>query len=624
MRVKLAKLAIRAAVRLVALLVGYNISVRSADLPDVQASLEILWPYGFALAGIGLAVDLGTRADRATWRFIAMHDILVLVRNATVVALMFLVVTFFLDRAAALPRSTLFLAWVFDVSLITAALVLRRAFRERALGPALLPYLSRFTREPEKEPMVLVGSIGAADNYMKELRNSDVPYRPSCIISSDPSDVGRELRGVEIQDSLKSSAQFLSRFPPLGKGGAVLFLDDTVSPADLDADVLGGLRARGVRLLRRSKVIDLHGPGGPGLREFNIEELLARAPVNLALDQIRGLISGSRIMVTGAGGSIGSEICRQVAALNCAHLTLVDNSEFLLFTIDRQIGDSFPTLSREAVLCDIRSADLVDRWVHHAQPDIIFHAAALKHVPLMEAHPCESVLTNVLGTRNIVAAAERRHVSHLVFISTDKAVDPSNVMGATKRLAESVVRARQSESRRTRFSVVRFGNVLGSAGSVVPTFSEQIARGGPVTVTHPDVERYFMTIPEAVQLVLHATATSSSRNEARSSLFVLDMGKPVRIMDLAQRMIDLNSREGQPHIKIQITGLRPGEKLTEALIDSTEEATLCESGVFEVTDRVEGAPVDEAVVERLASAARTGDSAQTRVLIFETLAAVRQ
>ncbi|MDQ8029579.1 MAG: polysaccharide biosynthesis protein, partial [Brevundimonas sp.] len=324
-----------------------------------------------------------------------------------------------------------------------------------------------------------------------------------------------------------------------------------------------------------------------------------------------------------AKGSIGSEICRQVASLGCGHLVLLDNSEFGLFKIDQEIAARWPTLSRREYLYDVRNKALLNEVFARDWPDIVFHAAALKHVPLMEKHPCESVLTNVVGTWNVAEAANVAGVKHMVFISTDKAVDPPNVMGATKRLAEAVVRAQQTGKGDTRFSVVRFGNVLGSAGSVVPTFRAQIERGGPVTLTHPDIERYFMTIPEAVQLVLHATAHSAEQPDGPLGVFVLDMGKPVKIIDLARQLIGLYGKVPGKDIEIEVTGLRPGEKLFEELVDSSEVAEMCGASLMCVTDRIQGARMTERIVHKLEQAGRAGDNAAARALIFETLARVR-
>lgn len=614
----------RALFRMAALFLAYGLATtRGIYLPDMDALLRVL-PYAMIFAAIGFVFDQAFRLNRTPWRYASVRDVLVIVRNATFVILTFLLAIFAFDRALFLPRSTVFLTWGIDIGLITGFLVFYRAVRERTLTAALAPFLVKATGS-QGAKLLLVGALDRADAYLREsTRNPDPAHYPIGLVTGIPSDVGKDLHGIRVLASIQGIEPALERFASSGGDRAILFLDGSVAPADIDPEQLGRLRGQGVRFLRLSRLIELaEGGVRPELHEIKVEDLLSRPPVQLDIAQIRNLVSGRRVLVTGAGGSIGSEICRQVAALGCAHLGLLDNSEFALFNIDMEIADRYPTLSRREILCDVRDAERVMSWVGGEQPDVIFHAAALKHVPLMENHPCESVLTNVVGTWNMGAAAHAHEIEHMVFISTDKAVDPGNVMGATKRLAESTLRAHQAVSDKTRFSIVRFGNVLGSAGSVVPTFKAQIERGGPVTVTHPDVERYFMTIPEAVQLVLHATARSARRENKVSGVFVLDMGQPVKIMDLARRLIELYGKVPGQDIEIQITGLRPGEKLTEELVDSTEEARPEDLGVIEVYDRVQATAMDGAKIARLETMARGGNPDLTRRLIFEYLDLVR-
>jgi O-antigen biosynthesis protein WbqV len=289
------------------------------------------------------------------------------------------------------------------------------------------------------------------------------------------------------------------------------------------------------------------------------------------------LIRGRQILVTGAGGTIGSELARQIAAFAPAGLILFDSSEFLLYAIDSELREQFPDLPLRPLLGDVRDRTRIDSVMAQEQPQIVFHAAGLKHVPMVEANPIEGVLTNAIGSRNVSEAARAHGARLLVMISTDKAVDPASVMGATKRLAEAICQALDlAESRRpqpaTRFVTVRFGNVLGSAGSVVPLFTRQLAAGGPLTVTHPEVTRFFMTVREAVELVLEAAGTTGTEEEAQSrgKIFVLDMGEPVRIVDLARQMIRLSGLRPDRDIKIDFVGLRPGEKLREALFHDAE------------------------------------------------------
>jgi O-antigen biosynthesis protein WbqV len=367
--------------------------------------------------------------------------------------------------------------------------------------------------------------------------------------------------------------------------------------------------------------------GASALREISLEELLSRAPVRLDPKPVRALVAGKRVLVTGAGGSIGSELARQIAASGPAQLVLLDAAEANLFHIDRELGEAWPGLPRREVLCDVRDAARLDLVFAAEKPELVFHAAALKHVTLVENHPCEGVRTNVLGSRNVAAAARTCGAAHLALISTDKAVAPASVMGATKRVAEAVVRqfakAPDGVGAETRVSVVRFGNVLGSAGSVVPIFQHQIARGGPVTLTDAEVERYFMTIPEAVQLVLRAVALSAVDEEPPKGVLTLEMGEPVKIIDLARRMIELQGLVPERDIEIRITGLRPGEKLTEALVDVNETARPKADGITEAAPLAPLPPIAPEALAALEAAALAGDEFAVRAQLFALVEALR-
>jgi FlaA1/EpsC-like NDP-sugar epimerase len=293
--------------------------------------------------------------------------------------------------------------------------------------------------------------------------------------------------------------------------------------------------------------------------QIDITQLLRRQPVHIDATEVAASLTGAKVLVTGAGGSIGRELCRQIARFNPAKLILLGHGENSIFETDLDLGLSYPELIRQSVIADIRDEKRINWVIDKHRPDVIFHAAAHKHVPLMEASIGEAMANNVRGTRNLLAAAEQYGVERFVLISSDKAVNPSSVMGATKRLAELLVGASARRSGRS-YIAVRFGNVLGSRGSVIPVFQQQIAGGGPVTVTHPDMYRYFMTIPEAVQLVLQAAVLGRG-----GEIFVLDMGQPVRILDLANDLIRLSGLEPGRDIEIRFTGLRPGEKLVEEL-----------------------------------------------------------
>lgn len=615
------KLGIRGGVRALAVIAAFTLA--SGLTPDLSAVITVIsaaWPHALGFAVLGFILDRIFKADRALWRYVSIADVGVIVRTSVLSVMLFLVFAFLFERALELPRSALIVVLVLDVTMAVGLAVLRRILHDREARHAFFPFMG--FRE-KRTPLVLVGRMDRADTFLRELARSDQEFRPIGIVCEGEGAVARELRGVRVLPGLGAATDMLLQEAEQGRPAAAVFLDDLLSPADLGIERLGQLRARNVKLLRVPTLAEIGGSDEPVMREFKLEELLARPPVSLDKTAVKALVAGKRVLVTGAGGSIGSEICRQVASLGCGHLVLLDNSEFSLFRIDQEVGDHWPTLSRAEYLHDIRNSARLKDVFQAERPDVVFHAAALKHVPLMERHPCESVLTNVLGTWNVAEAANAAGAKHMVFISTDKAVDPPNVMGATKRLAEAVVRAQQTGKGETRFSVVRFGNVLGSAGSVVPTFRAQIERGGPVTLTHPDIERYFMTIPEAVQLVLHATAHSAEQPDGPLGVFVLDMGEPVRVIDLARQLIGLYGKVPGQDIEIEVTGLRPGEKLFEELVDSTEVAEMCGQSLMCVTDRIKGARMTEAMVRRLEQVARTGDNAAARAMVFEVLAKVR-
>ncbi len=319
------------------------------------------------------------------------------------------------------------------------------------------------------------------------------------------------------------------------------------------------------------------GPRHAPVRDINIEDLLRRAAVRTDMEKIAGYVSGHRVLVTGAGGSIGSELCRQIAALNPARLILVGQGENSVFEIEQEMIREFG-FATTAVIGSVRDRGRIEEIFLHERPTVVFHAAAHKHVPLMEANPQEAVKNNILGTRNVAEVAAECGVKKFILVSTDKAVNPSSVMGATKRICEMIIQT-LARTTRTEFAAVRFGNVLGSRGSVIPTMRKQILRGGPVTVTHPEMTRYFMTIPEAVQLILQAGAMGGN-----GEIYILDMGDPVRILDLARDLIRLSGFRPDSDIKIEYTGTRPGEKLHEELLYTDEQKRATEHAKIFVSD----------------------------------------
>lgn len=605
---------------------------------EIRRALPITWwmtnsdafrVLGWAglYAAIGGGIELIAKTERSAWRFTSLSDLLAISRSLLAGMGLFLLVIFVLDRGLQLPRSVLVLAFLFSLlGLAGLRVCWRLAHNPHILRQSVAGEVIRARSSPAagKTPMLVIGDMRSADAHLRHFHaDAASPYRPIGLITPNRGELGLRIHGVPV---LGLIGEWRLPHPSSSETKyAILFLDDPVQAWNVSPARIGEVRKAGHTLLRPRMLVDLSATEADpyALKEIPLEEFLSRSPIRLDSTRVQELIKGKRVLVTGAGGSIGSEICRQVAAFGCAHLALLDHSEFGLFKIDQEIGRIHPHLSRREIICDVRDRARVAACLSGETPDIVFHAAALKHVPIVENNPIEGVLTNVVGTWNVAEAAREMRVPHMVMISTDKAVDPSNIMGATKRLAEAVVRGLHDPAGDTTFSVVRFGNVLGSAGSVAPIFREQIRRGGPVTVTHPDVERYFMTIPEAVQLVLHATAQSAARDLSQPSVFVLDMGEPVKIVELARNMISLHGLKPDVDVAITFTGLRPGEKLTEELVDSSERILARLDSVIEVVDQGVSAVMSEGQVEGLEALAQGGDEAQVRRAVYDHVARLR-
>jgi len=446
-----------------------------------------------------------------------------------------------------MPRSALGIDWLLSLVLMGGSRFALRILAEQASAP----------RHGEDKLALIVGAGNAGALVVRELQKSpQLDLLPAGFIDDDPAKQKQEIYGVPVLGTLQELAKVLDN-----QRVDEVIIAIPSAPGRVVRHVSEVCRVKGIPSRTMPSLFELIGGkvNVSRLREVNISDLLRREPVKIDDRIVGSVLSGKRVLVTGAGGSIGREISRQAARWTPAELALLGHGENSIFETLLLLRENFPSLSIDPVIADIRDADRVHEIVRRHQPEVIFHAAAHKHVPLMEANVEEAVINNVLGTRNIVEAANRHAVERLVLISTDKAVRPVNVYGATKRLAEMIVVDAAHRTGRA-FSVVRFGNVLGSRGSVIPIFQQQIARGGPVMVTHPDMTRYFMTIPEAVHLVLQASAMGTG-----GEVFLLDMGPQIRILDLAEDLIRLSGLEPGRDIEIVFTGIRPGEKLSEDL-----------------------------------------------------------
>jgi FlaA1/EpsC-like NDP-sugar epimerase len=544
----------------IAFVLAFLIRFEFRGIPPQYCELMLkALPVSTGIKGITI-VYFGLTAG--LWRYVGINDLSRILKAVTVSSLAFIVASlvFF---GHGFPRSIYILDFLLTIMLFGGMRFAIRLFRE-SFRPML--------RQTSGKRTLIIGAGDAGEIALRSLMKDYMGvYNVVGFLDDDPGKKNMSIHGYPILGTVPNAARLVKELAIT----EVLIAISAASKSFIKATV-ESCSAHNVnfRIMPAIKDLMTGEMEIEAIRKVKLEDLLGRDPIQLDRDAVSGQIKGERVLITGAGGSIGSEIARQVAAYSPSKLVLLDFAESALFEIDRHVREEHPEIHVVPCLTDIRQADAVMSVFETHAPQKVFHAAAYKHVPLMEQHPTDAVCTNVVGTRNVVDAAVKHGVGKFVMISTDKAVRPTSVMGATKRLCELVV-SRQ-ESNGTQFASVRFGNVLGSNGSVIPIFEKQIARGGPVRVTDPDMTRYFMTIPEAVELVLQASALAQAND-----VFVLDMGTPVKIMDLARNMIELSGMVVDEDIKIEIMGARPGEKTHEELVTYGED--LMETDVDKIS-----------------------------------------
>jgi FlaA1/EpsC-like NDP-sugar epimerase len=575
--------------------------------PDRYETL-FLQSVGFVVAG-KLVVFYAFGLYQKWWRYVSGRDFMLILR-AVAVASALLVVAFAVAKPFehTLPRSVEVMDFILTMLLIAGARLAVRLIVERPTRGARMP----------KHEVLVVGAGSGGQMVVRELQlNPALGATAIGFVDDDPRKRGMRMLGLKVLGSTREIEKILDETKP---NEVVIAIPS--APGTLRGRIVSACRDREIRVRTLPTVFELLRGGvqlNKQLREVQVEDVLGREPIVRELDRVGAYLRDRIVLVTGAGGSIGSELCRQIAQVKPRLLVMLDHAEDNLFQIDREMVEERHFASCEAVLADCKEPHRMLEVMQRFKPEVVFHAAAYKHVPLMEANPLEAVRNNAIATRVTAETAAASKCERFVLISTDKAVNPKTVMGASKAMAEWIVEAAGHKYPETRFASVRFGNVLASSGSVVPIFRSQIERGGPVTVTHPEMTRYFMTIPEAVQLVIRAGDIGAGKGE----VFVLDMGDPVRIVDLAHNMIRLAGYEPETDIAIEFTGPRPGEKLHETLFGDAEEPQP--TAARRINRAVRRAAIDQEWVESTLNSLEhlvlAGDEANLAERVVELIAA---
>ncbi len=547
------------------------------------------------------------RLYNSVWRYASDTEMVNVVIAVTICAVMQPVIFWLLDTRV--PKSFPFF-YAFFMAVFTGGVRFSYRFLRMVQNRRLNHY-----KAPERQNYMIVGAGASGNAILQEIQSSKyLSMHVACFIDDNPGCQGKYLRGVPIVGGRDKIAENVEKYDideiiiaiPSANRSTLKPLIEICKETGCRIQILPGM----YQIIKGDVNVS-------NLREVQIEDLLGRDPIEVNVDEIIGYVQNKTVLVTGGGGSIGSELCRQIAGHNPKRLVILDIYENSVYEIQQELKQSYPELDLVVLIGSVRNTLRMEEIFREYRPDIVYHAAAHKHVPLMEDSPNEAIKNNVFGTLKVASAADRYGVGKFVMISTDKAVNPTNIMGASKRICEMVIQNMNRRSQ-TEYVAVRFGNVLGSNGSVVPLFKRQIEQGGPVTVTHPDIIRYFMTISEAVSLVLQAGAYARG-----GEIFVLDMGEPMKILDLAKNMIKLSGYRVDQDIKIEFTGLRPGEKMYEELL-------MREEGLKETANRMIyiGRPIEyddglfEEQLERLLEAS-VNESGDIRALVREIVPSYR-
>jgi O-antigen biosynthesis protein WbqV len=631
-----------------------NLVVLSLDVMVVTMSLHIavwlranggappvamhdaIWAVTPFLAIAAAAMHRLLGLQRMSWRYTSVHDFKSMLLFAGLMTGAMTLLLSFHDLGNWRPRTLPLIFAMLTFYGVMGTRMLRRLLAEYLNGNVLPPKIGD---GPQSRDLTLF--VGKGDSIELMLRANErhqiAGGKPLGIVLSDRLSPSTKIRGIPVLGITPDLAKIVEQQTQAGKAPTRIVFAET--PQRLREAPFLQMVAKAESLglsisclpeltspLQERRIDGNNGiakePRGQTLRPIQLSDLLGRSQNVLDYKAVRDEIKGRCVLVTGAGGTIGRELARQIASFDPSRIILLDSSEIALYDIDNEMKASYPDVERSAVLCSIRQRRQIMNVFKQFRPELVFHAAALKHVPIVELHPSAGIQTNVIGTKNVADAANRFGARIMVQVSTDKAVNPIGLMGATKRLGELYCQALDlaglGKAQSARFLTVRFGNVLGSSGSLIPLFEKQLMAGGPLTVTHPDIERFFMTVSEAVQLVLQASARSE--NVERGRIFVLDMGEPIKVLDIARRMIRLSGSVPDKDIMIKFVGLRPGEKLYEELFnDSEQKLPSVLEGIFEAEPAPLPLDVLNYTFDRLSMLSERADDVAARNLVFRLL-----
>ncbi len=532
---------------------------------------------------IGAFVYRLTGLYKGIWRYASINDLLNIIKATSMTISIFLILMFATTRLESFPRSVLFINWFVLIMSLSGSRAIYRLYKDKKI------FLKSFKNDQNSIPVLLIGANDRAELFIREMsRNNNPTHKIIGILDINKNRTGRFLRGIEILGTVKEISKIINKLEKENNRPQKIIITTNDIEGNIIRNLLTFTDKTGISIARLPKITDLESDINNEklkVKPIDVFDLLSRPQALLDRNEMKKFIFNKKILVSGAGGTIGSELVRQIINYKPQEIFLLDNSEYLLYKIEKEIEELNLNIKINALLADIKNSNRIDNIFDNYKPDIVFHAAALKHVPIVEKNPLEGILTNISGTINIAKSCEKYKVGEMVLISTDKAVNPFSVMGVTKRISEKYCQS-LSKNSKTNFKIVRFGNVLGSTGSVVPLFQKQLEKGGPLTVTHPKMKRYFMTVREAVELVIQSATLDNKKK--RGSIFVLEMGEPIAIVEIAEQLIRLTGLRPNKDIKIKFTGLRPGEKILEELHYKNEKFTKTKNkSIFVVRPKVE-------------------------------------